>query len=435
MSAKRGLSPFLAILFMLGPGAASDAEQPITTTVEKDTITVRAEGPNPTEKFALVFSRQAAGITEWYDLDRDAKMTVNLAAHGNTTGFALFQNRAEMLLPDGKTVALFPEPARAFALIESNSVRAAVEIGGRMTTPSGEFPGEKLRKEIHAFTGHERRGPERPRYTTRFVVYPTGRVYIRHVVKFKGLPLALASNRMILATAPDKDVHALNEHRRELDAFIDPTDFILHHGTGQGFTGSALLVAGYRKYRTDWLGQLMTMDHNRRGWVRSAFSLHAEPRLIQPGEVVWNFMLQIEPSNVDSRESAALYAHDYLRPAKVTFIGGRGEPLLKELDDAQLDGFAEGRGCYVSNARAKPVVLMRFDGGTVNRFNPAFEIHEWKGERPKVIHVDADERRLGVHYNAHVDAEVLLIQYLGVLPRGVHTVRVGTSPEHGGFNR
>ena len=419
---RRAFSAVLTLLLTLASGAAR-AGGPITAKVAQDTITVRAEGLSPAERFLLVFTRQSAGISEWYDLDRDPAMRVNLAPHGDTTGYALFQNRIEML-SNAKPIALFPEAAKQFALVESNAVRAVVEIGGRMTTASGEFPGEKFRKEIKAFTGRRQRGPERPRYVTRFTVTATGRIYIRHVLKFKGQPMVLASTRMILATAPAKDVTALNEHPREIDAFIEPASFLLHHGGGDDFAASALLVSEAHKYRTDWIGQLVTVDRNRRGWVRSAFTLHAEPNLVQAGDVAWNFMLQLEPSNVDSRESAALYARDYRKPATITFVGGHGMRRIKELEDAQFDGFAEGRGAYVMSADGKPTVLMNFEAGTLSRFNPVFEIHDWKRALPERIHVDGEVRRRGVHYHAHLDGGRLMIQYLGALPPGAHMIRV-----------
>jgi len=295
-----------------------------------------------------------------------------------------------------------------------------------MTTPSGDFPEEKLRKEVHTITGHKRKGTERPQYTTRFAVYPTGRIYVRHALRFEGQPLFLTNNRVVLATAPAEDVHAFNDHKTEVKSFLEPSTFILHHGKDKRFAGSVLFVANYRRYRSDWLGQMMTVDRKRRGWVRSAFSLQEGLRVMQPGESAWNFMLQIEPSNVDSREAAQLYVQDYLKPARITFPGGRGSLVLKEIDDAQLDGFAEGRGCYVITAEEKRTVLTRFDAGTLSRFNPAFEIHDWKFGLPREIHVDTDTRKLGVHYNAHLGRKCLLIQYLGVLTPGVHTVRVST---------
>lgn len=421
----RGLSRHFVTwaLLLAAAGASFAGEPPITTKIEKDTITVKAAGLSPDEKFALVFSRGAASIVGWYDLDRDPRMEVNLAAHGNTNGCALFQNRAEILL-GGRKITLFPERAKDFALVESNSVRAIVEIGGRLTTVTGEFPGERLRKGIHEFTGQRKAGADRPRYVTRFTVYPTGRIYIRHTLKFSGRPLLFTANHMILGTAPVEKVKAINEHAREPDIFLAPSNFLLHHGRGGAFRASALLIADRRRYRTDWVGQLMTTDMKRHGWFRSAFAVQTGFVEMRPGEVVWNFMLQIEPANIDSREAARLYVQDYLKPAKISFIGRRGSLPMNEQEDAQLDGFAEGRGCYVASADRKPVVLMRIDVGTLSRFSPAFEITNWTSRRPRIIHLDAHTRRINVHYNAHVDGERLLIQYLGVLTPGVHTLRI-----------
>ena len=423
MTATRGLTPFFIAAALLAGLVPNAAGAPMTAKLARDTLTVTAEGLSPDEKFALVFSRQAGSITEWYDLDRDPEMRVNLAAHGSDNGHALFQNRAEMEW-EGKRITLFPGPAEKFVLVEANTVRTVVEISGAMTTATGEFPEEKLREENKTLTGRSRKGIERPAYATRFVVYPTGRIYIRHTLTFRGLPLFLASNHAVLATAPAEKVDAFNDHVTEVRALLEPSTFLLHHGEDKDFTASVLLATDFRRYRVDWLGQMMTVDGRRRGWVRSAFALQEGLRVMQPGDSTWNFLMQIEPSNVDSREAARLYVQDYLRPARVTFPGGHGSRVIRELEDRQLDGFAEGRGCYVASAEGKPAVLMQFDAGTLSRFNPAFEVHDWKPGMPDVIEVDTEPRKRGVHYHAHLDKQRLLIQYLGVLAPGIHTVRV-----------
>ncbi|HUW58143.1 MAG TPA: hypothetical protein VMZ92_16005 [Planctomycetota bacterium] len=396
----------------------------LATRIEKDTITVLAEGADPTGKFALVFSRRAGSITGWYDLDRDPKMTVNLCSHGDTNGYALFQNRAEMVV-DGEEVVLYPGPAEEFRVLESSDIRTVVLMRGHFTTPSGEFPGEKLRRGILEVTGRESKGPERPEYQTRFTVYPTGRVYIRHMLGVTGQPIVLTSNRMILGTAPVDGVAVLNDHTDAQRAFVEPASFILHHGGHDDFTGSALFVANYRKYPTDWLGQMITLDGRRRGWLRSAFAVQGGRQVVQPGKYVWSFLLQIEPSGISSRGAAQGYALDYLEPARIAFVSGQGALDLGDSEDRQMDGFAEGRGCYVVNAGGRRRVQMRVDAGILSRHSPVFEIRHWQGGGPRFITVDGHRRHVGVHYTADFDKDTLLLQYLGVLSVGVHTVSVG----------
>ena len=420
----------------------------IATRIEKDTVTVLAAGQDPTAQFALVFSRQAGSIVGWYDLDRDAKMTVNLCSRGGTNAYALFQNRAEMIV-EGKEVTLFPGKAEEFRVLESNEIRAVVFIRGRFTTPSGLFPGEAMKRGVLEITGRQRKTPERPEYQTRFTVYPTGRIYIRHlwevghmqlktrtvllrrgrhekreVRRRVGTPILLSSNRMSLGTAPERDVVVLNDYAGERRAFFEPASFLLHHGTRDGFQASALLVANYRKYRTDWLGQMMTLDSGRRGWLRSAFALQDGRAIMRPGKYVWHFMLQIEPANIESREAAREYARDYLHPARISFAPGMGVLELADPEDEQMDGFAEGRGCYVVNAAGVQCVKMRIDAGTLSRYSPAFEIRRWRHEVPKFITVDGFRRHVGEHYNVHLDKGKLMLQYLGVLTPGVHTIEI-----------
>jgi hypothetical protein len=425
MSALRRSGFFLAVLVAAASVVAASLEaSTLSKRIDKDTITVAAEGVSPRERFALVFSRQAASIVGWYDLARDPKTEVNLCARGGTNGSALFQNRAEAVV-GGKEIVIFPGPAEEFTVVESSDVRIVVRMEGRFTTPTGEFPDEKIRKEVLSFTGSDWKGPERPRYSTRFTVYPTGRIFIRHLWEVKGLPLILKTNRMILGTAPAQDVVALNDYPDSRQAFLQPASFILHHGRNAGFTGSALLVVNYRKYPTDWLGNLLAEGGQRRGWVRSAFTVQSERQLLPPGKYVWHFMLQIEPSNVDSRETAGLYALDYLEAARIRFVNSQGCADLNETEDEQLDGFSEGRGAYVMSAMGKAYVAMQMDTAMHSRCYPAFEIRDWKGGIPRFITVDENRRRAGVHYNVHLAGGTLVMQYLGVLSPGTHSLEVG----------
>ena len=428
----------------------------IATRIEKDTITVLAAGQDPTAQFALVFSRQAGGIVGWYDLDRDPKMTVNLCSHGDTNAFALFQNRAEMIA-EGKEVTLFPGRAEEFRVLESSDIRAVVLIGGRFTTPAGVFPGEDMKKDVLEVTGRELKTPERPGYQTRLTVYPTGRIYVRHLwevgrmrrstqsVRYPGghvekreveqrvgTPILLSSNRMILGTAPESDVVVLNDYAVERRAFLEPASFLLHHGSRDGFSASALLVANYRKYRTDWLGQMMTFNRRRRGWLRSAFAVQDGRAVMHPGKYVWHFLLQIEPSDIKTREAAMEYARDYLHPARIRFVDGLGTLELGDVEDRQMDGFAEGRGCYVVNAADGGHVKMRIDAGKSSRYSPVFEIRHWSQEVPKFITIDGSRRHVREHYDVHLDKDKLTLLYLGVLTPGVHTVEIGGASDTDG---
>jgi hypothetical protein len=416
-----GLFLVLAVAGVAAPARPLQGTS-LAARIESDCITVTAQGLTRNETFALVFSRRAGSIVGWYDLDRDPKMQANLCAHGETNGFALFENRLEMVV-DGKELALHPGPAEEFSVTESSDVRIVIQAKGRLVTSVGELPGEKRSKAVLSRTGGDWRGPERPIYSTRFTVYPTGRIYIRHVLEFTGRPEVFTSNRMILGTAPVRDLTVLNDIAGREEAFLEPAGFILHHGSAGEFASSALMVSASRRYRTDWLGQLMMLDDGR-GWVRSAFTVGAGRYVPQPGPHVWNFMLQIEPANVDAREAARLYASDYIEPARLTFPDGRAAADADIGEDPRIDGFAEGLGCYLVNAEGREDVEVRFDAGMQSRFFPAFELRGWKGATPANIVVDDSRRRASLNYNARREGKKLLIQYLGVLSPGTHVLRV-----------
>jgi hypothetical protein len=350
-------------------------------------------------------------------------MEVNLSARGEGNGCALFQNRIEMMV-EGQELTLFPGPAETFAVRESSDVRVIVEAKGRLTTATGDFPGEEFRKDAAKIGGRTLKGLARPGYATQFTVYPTGRIFIRHVLEFEGQPVELTSNHMVLATSPVGRVEAFNERAAKETQYLSPVSYLVHYGTDREFPASALFVVNMRRYPTDWLGQMMTFDAKRQGWVRSAFSVQSGRRVVKPGKYVWNFMLQIEPTGLHSREAASAYVLDYLNPARITFLNAHGSADLGDNQDEQLDGFAEGRGCYIVSADGKPLVEMQVDAGMQSRFCPAFEIKAWKGPAPRSITVDGELRRSGVHYQAHMERDTLVMQYLAVFSPGVHTLKV-----------
>lgn len=443
MKALQGAWVILAAWVALGAGALA-ADEPagpagpkgvgMTRVIEKDTISVLADGMSEKERFALIFSRKAASISVWHDLYTDPKMEINLAGRGEGNGFALFQNRAEAIV-DGKEITLFPGPAEEFILTESSDVRTIVTMKGHLTTPTGDYPGEDLAKEAAKASGHELKVPLRPAYETQFTVYPTGRVFIRHMVEIAKAPLVFTSNHMLLATAPADHVDAFNEYADKEQSFQLPSSYVVHSGTDRAFSASALLVVNRQKHPTDWLGQMMTMDEKRQGWVRSGFSVQTGKRLMQPGKYTWNFMLQIEPPDIRNREVAGVYVLDYLNPARVTFPTRQGSALLGDPQDEDMDGFAEGRGAYVVSADRKPLVEMQMDDGMYSRYCPAFEIHAWKFPVPPYIMVDGQRRNLGEHYQAHAENGTLVMQYLGMFSPGVHAVKVEAVAGIRGFEK
>jgi len=313
---------------------------------------------------------------------------------------------------------------------EWSSVRTVVSIKGSYTTSTGEYPGEEFAKVGMKIAGHEVEPPRRPRYETQFTVYPTGRVFIRHVLEVRGKPLEFTSNRMLLATAPAPHVEAFNDQVVKEMTYLMPSSFIVHAGSDPEFPANALFVVDLHKYPTDWLGQMMATDGKRSGWTRSAFLAHGR-RVVAPGKSVWNFMLQIEPGNLRTRETAEIHALDYLKPARLIFTPGLGGAALADAQDEQLDGFVESRGAYVLSADGRDAVEFRLDCGMQSRWCPAFEVRTWRHPAPASVVVDGERRVAGTHFLAHVEKSTLLVQFLGVFTPGEHVVRIEAEPAAG----
>ncbi len=405
----------------LAPAERASAVE-LTRFVEKDTISVMGEGVGPKEKWALVFLRKSGSISFWHDLAADPKMAVNLSGRGEGNSFALFQNRAEILL-DHKDLTIFPGPADEFVLKEFSNVRAIISIKGPYTTPTGEYPGEELEKTGIRIPGHDMKANKRPRYETQFTVYPTGRVFIHHVMEVAGRPLEFRSNRLLLATAPAEKVQALNDVVNPQLKYVSPASWIMHAGSDPAYAANALLVMNLHRYPTDWLGQMMMFDSKRSGWTRSGFLVHGM-RTVPVGKCVWNLMLQFEPSNLRAPETAAVHAADFLQPGKLSFTRGKGSAEVEDEQDEQMDGFAEGRGAYVVGADGKDSVEFKLDCGETARWCPAFEVRTWRRQAPTMIVIDGAKRVAGEHFIAHVENSTLKLLTLGVFSPGEHTIRI-----------
>jgi hypothetical protein len=89
-------------------------------------------------------------------------------------------------------------------------------------------------------------------------------------------------------------------------------------------------------------------------------------------------------------------------------------------EDTNLDGYAEGTGCYVMRADVKGGVEFMVNCGRHTRFQPAFQIEAWQGDLPKVMELDDQTLHVGLDYNARLEKGVLLFQYLGTLEAGKH---------------
>ncbi len=422
MSVRR-VGVILTVLFAAaGAMSAPALAVGLTRFVEKDTISVMAEGMSAKDRFALVFSRKAGSIAVWHDLAVDPKMEVNLSARGEGNGFAMFQNRAEIVV-DGKEVTIFPGPADEFSVTEFSAVRVVVVAKGTYTTPTGDFPGEDLARSAIKIAGREIVAPERPHYETQFTVYPTGRIFIRHVLEVRRQPIEFRSNRMILATAPAGRVEAFNDQVLREMTYLKPSSYLVHAGTDSAFPANALFVINLHQYPTDWLAQMMTFDAKRSGWTRSAFRVGG-PRVVGPGKSVWNFMLQVSPENIRTRDVAEVHALDYLRAARLTFTPGKGSADLGDPQDEQLDGFVESRGAYVLSADGRSAVEFRMDCANQSRYCPAFEVRAWRHKAPGSITVDGERRLAGTHFQAHCEKNTLVFQYYGVFSPGVHAIRI-----------
>ena len=360
-----------------GPGPLRLEAGSPSETSKTDRVTIICPG-----QFALDFDPNVGTITRWFDLAHDPERRTNLVAEYGR----LLNNKFGFKSEDGEPLqgSAYLTPTEVPVLLEATPLRARV----RMVCPGSRmYGGGALSAHVQG--------------TTDYTVYPTGRVFVRNELRVVGETYRSKHFQLNMLTSwaahNGSDGQAIRSSAK---------DFILHTHRGPGVTADALLA---------WhTGERPTSYFNapyERVFYRSGVQLaQAMNQNLEPGtSLVWCFMLQLKPDEVDSEEAARPYALDYRNPATVTVA--RGVLVTNDPGDATADGFNEAEGCTVLAAREGTVVFS-FSPGELTRYRPVFKVLKWAGPPPGTINAGGEVLRAGHDYLAHADAGTLLIQIL-----------------------
>lgn len=381
---------------------------------QKDTIEIIVEGAAQQSNFALIFDKSRAGISGWYDLDKDPKMERNLAPQGKGHRHSLFHSLAEIHLSDRK-ITIGPAAAGSMSLVENRPERVVINFTGRIAKWNGLRASDEFPKLIELTTGKIVAGDQLPTYEIRYTIYPTGAIYVQLVWTVHGVPLLVLSHHATLATVASDEFVALNDWRLQKRPFTWPATFLLHHGTGPQYQSDVLLSIHFNRFRSDWLGQHTASSKYKCGWFRSGFNMTPSPLKLPEGRYSWEFLLHVEPGTSGQRDPAFDVSEDYRHPATLELTGkGWGGLDVNGPGDANSDGFSERNGAYnlVSGPKG---VRFNISGKTYPRIRPVFRISGWKGRAPEILRMDNKVLTRTKDYNTYVNEGVLVLQYLGVI--------------------
>lgn len=286
-------------------------------------------------RFELVFRRGL--IAGWYDLQSDPARRQNLV--GETMG------PFPVLLPTDRPATLSfnlfdhwsvlgETPTIRQSLLEASEARAVVL--GEWRWPAGE-------------------GADGPAITWRYTIYPSGRVFVRLVC-----PTQTATWR-----ADDVGVVLLTTR----GAGFDEPDAI----------GGERFALGLFPRSTGGASDLLVVVHQAGGGrfvpIRAAGQLDAGILLTgsliaQPAQQ-WALLLQVWPSDIDSRLSAEPIARDYAQPGVLDV--NWGDVVLTADGDLDNDGFNESEGVYVA-APKDGILRFTFNRDQRLRFEPTVKL-------------------------------------------------------------
>ena len=123
------------------------------------------------------------------------------------------------------------------------------------------------------------------------------------------------------------------------------------------------------------------------------------------------YLFQMKPNSMSGTKAAEPYAADYRNPGALTVT--KGSPVLDDEDDLNKDGYNEAEGCYLVKAAV--------DGAEFTldckkkRFDPVFKVEEWNAVAPESIEVNGAKLIRGTGYLAEVPegSKDLIIQVAG----------------------
>lgn len=247
-----------------------------------------------------------------------------------------------------------PAAAATQRLVEVSTHRVVLEGEWRFANPPASQPSDAVT------------AAPPPGHTWRYVVYPSGTIYI-----------AVQSRAPAAGWSAPRVGYALGLDARRNFRRIEPP------GAAPGADrASFALLARAGKGRADLLWtwpkgaalaqqrELVSADERRLAVIAGD---------VEAGSVVeTTHLLRIWPPDIDAAPEGESFTRDYQNPARITATVGQVRTDIP--GDANHDGFNEAEGCY-ELALVDGALRFDFDPGAALRFDPVFRVHEAAGRQ------------------------------------------------------
>jgi len=399
---RLSISVLVALVAAVGSSELSaDGSFEVGRSQKTGDVWLRSAGPDPERRFELVFSRQAGGIVEWYDVDRDPQRTRNLAGHGGLVSTVLLTH---IIWPQNneRSEALYSAPARKLTLLENNAVRVRLLLEGDYSTQEDAEQWQPVPET------RKRRSPTATHFSTTYTIYPTGRLYVSHTLSRETTTLRLGRSEWALANAPGSQFRPMGSLKRGHPGAL--TSFLLHSSSGPDYFGDALLVPHQRFCFVGRWGQSFMLGSAGTGAVIGSLETHKPGTIIGVEGSPSHCLLQLEPDWIDDASLARMTAETYRNPPPMEAEEGWGEIERGVGGDDDLDGFDEAQGCY--SVKAGPGGFRGWlDLPKLALRTPVFRVSNWTGRVPETITVGGKTWQRGRQFEAAlVNQTTLLIQ-------------------------
>jgi hypothetical protein len=394
------------------------AARVLQATEEKDTAGKNVVQVTLPGTFSAEF-RQGNGFSHFYDLvhDRDKKRNICAAFTGSGLFWFIIYPPSDLHQAHD-----FANPRHRAKLIESNDVRARVELSGKFTQDGRDIPSPW--SDID--------------FTETYTIYPTGNFY---------LGFAMHNNKKEGQKCPSMDVFlnttsgwattqsgGVNEMKRFCEfstptASPDPTEYtvgyfkpsswIMHSSNGPTyFEDVALIMARGRYLSNMWLHTFPP------AFTRTNLSIRGDdadpffkavdakpgysPSLIIPSGESRIAMLYRFATDMKGQAAVQPRADDYRSPDALKFVKGAAD--TKEPGDENHDGFNEEEGCYVMTSGSGGAEFVLTGTKGCPRHDPVFKLKDWKGALPASVTLNGDAMKIGKDYNTASHDGTLLVQ-------------------------
>ena len=437
-------------LALVAPSRAHATPRPgLGASRTKNFIFVWCNDTEGKKRFEIVFSREAAGIGGVFDSTNDPKHDRNLAAkvfdHDTALVAFEFENRspaewasyypaAPRIVKNkkprpGKIVTVEEARQKGRGLTDDEARQKAREVAKEedlgnipeqafprpniLDPPEADFPDHAFKLEEDTpqrvtvvIAGNYAEGGDpneilRPlKYETAYTVYPSGRIFIRHTIDYRGPRFALGKHIIGFSAAGVDDYECIGSEP------IDPkrldyatTDFVLFEADTPRYRTDLLLVPAKTECPVARWAEFFASARQKELYFRSRLVMPRDDNGFGPSRTWWNMMVDIGRRDL-GKDEAATMAGEYRNPSALEFLPGWGgiDTLAGGADDK---GFDPSRGVYRLQA-GQDGVAFYMDGGKYPRRQPAFEIAGWSDRVPKTIEVARIDQTLGEDYYARL---------------------------------